>query len=76
MLGDFTVQRRDAWDSGNTWFYSLTGTNLNFQTGDQLGKGFNDDTYVKNVFYVGRAVVARHASETTGPCFPYIRPPL
>lgn len=48
VLGDFSVQRRDAWDSGKTWYYDFTGTNLNFQTGDQLAKNFHDNTYTNN----------------------------
>ena len=48
VLGDFTVQRRDAWDSGKTWYYDFTGINLNFQTGNQLAKNFHDSTYTNS----------------------------
>ena len=44
LLG-FTVQKRDPWDSGDTFYYTFTGLNLNFQTGNRLGKNFSDNTY-------------------------------
>jgi hypothetical protein len=47
LLG-FTVQKRAPWDSGNTWYYEITGLNLNFQTGDRLAKGFRDSTYTSS----------------------------
>jgi hypothetical protein len=44
LLG-FTVQKRAPWDSGKTWYYDITGLNLNFQTGNRLAKGFEDKSY-------------------------------
>jgi hypothetical protein len=48
VLGDFAVARHDPWDSGKTWYYEITGVNLNFQTGDQLATHFHDNTYTNN----------------------------
>ena len=45
VLFGFKVQKRDAWDSGDTFYYDVSGINLNFQTGDRLAKGFSDSTY-------------------------------
>ncbi len=48
VLGDFTVQNRDPWDSGNTWYYNIGGINLDFQTGNRLRKNFHDNTFANN----------------------------
>ncbi|MDE2184477.1 MAG: MtrB/PioB family outer membrane beta-barrel protein [Alphaproteobacteria bacterium] len=44
-LFGFTVQKRAAWDSGDTFYFDLTGTNLTYQTGDELARGFRDSAY-------------------------------
>ena len=44
VLG-FTVQKRDPWASGNTFYYKVTGLNLDFQTGNRLAKNFDDSAY-------------------------------
>ena len=46
LLG-FKFEKRDAWDSGNTFYYDVSGINLNFQTGDNLANGFSDSTYTE-----------------------------
>lgn len=45
FLFGFKFGKRDAWDSGDTFYYDFTGTNLNIQTGNKLAKGFSDSTY-------------------------------
>lgn len=45
VLGGFTFQNRDPWDTGNTFYYNVTGINLNFQTGDRLARNFRDRTF-------------------------------
>jgi MtrB/PioB family decaheme-associated outer membrane protein len=47
-LFGFTVQKRAAWDSGDTFYFDLTGTDLNFQTGNLLSRGFRDSTYTNS----------------------------
>ena len=44
LLG-FTVQKRSAWDSADTWYFDFTGLNLDFQTGDRLTRSFQDNSY-------------------------------
>ncbi len=45
VLGGFSFQKREPWDSGNTWYYDLEGININFQTGNRLAKDFHDSSY-------------------------------
>lgn len=48
VLGGFVFQNRDPWDSGKTFYYNVTGLNLDFQTGDRLAKSFHDSTYTSS----------------------------
>lgn len=45
VLFGFKFGKRDAWDSGDTFYYDVSGINLNFQTGNRLADGFSDSTY-------------------------------
>ena len=47
LLG-FTVRKRDPWNSGSTWYYDVSGINLDIQTGDRLAKGFKDNSYTSD----------------------------
>lgn len=48
VLDGFSVQNRPAWDSGKTFYFDVTGLNLDFQTGNRLAKGFHDSTYANS----------------------------
>lgn len=45
MMFGFNFQKRDPWDSGNTFYYKFTGLNLDFQIGNQLARNFTDDAF-------------------------------
>jgi len=47
LLG-FAVKKRDGWNSGDTFYYDVSGLNLDFQTGSHLARGFRDSTYTSN----------------------------
>jgi hypothetical protein len=44
-LVDFTDQKRDAWDSGGTYYLNFSGSDLDFQTGSHLSKNFSDNVF-------------------------------
>lgn len=48
LLG-FSVENRDAWNSGGTHYFNLSGSNLNFQTGSHLAQGFRDNAFLSDV---------------------------
>jgi MtrB/PioB family decaheme-associated outer membrane protein len=48
VLGNFDVTGRDAWNSADTRFFSFTGDNLVFQTGNDLGTGLSSDNRWSN----------------------------
>ncbi|GAA0546245.1 hypothetical protein FHS83_000730 [Rhizomicrobium palustre] len=41
----FTQIRRPAWNSGDTYYYEFSGSNLTFQPGNKTAKGFRDGAY-------------------------------
>lgn len=43
-LGSFEFRGGDTWNSGGTFYYSLSGNNLVFQTGNRLGSGVGTDS--------------------------------
>lgn len=45
LIGGFEFTHRDPGDSGNTFWYDLTGTNLVVQTGNELQDGFTDSRF-------------------------------
>lgn len=47
LLG-FSVQKRDGWNSGDTWYYNVSGLNLDFQTGSHLTRSFRDNDYMSD----------------------------
>lgn len=46
ILGDFRFQKRDPWDSGDTFYYKVTGTDLVYQTGNRLSRHFRDESFI------------------------------
>lgn len=46
LVGDFHLQSRDPWSTTDSFYYDFSGTNLDFQTGNRLQKGFSDSTYL------------------------------
>jgi hypothetical protein len=45
LLFGFDYHRRDAWDSGNTSYFDLTGSNVDFQTAGHTAPGFSDPAF-------------------------------
>lgn len=41
----FDVNRRDAWNSGGTHYFEMSGSDLLLQTGTKTAKGFHDTSY-------------------------------
>jgi hypothetical protein len=47
LLG-FSVEKRDAWNSGNTSYFNVSGLNLDIQTGGHLTRTFRDSRYMSD----------------------------
>jgi MtrB/PioB family decaheme-associated outer membrane protein len=45
LLGEFSLHSPRHWDSGDTNYWDLTGSNLNLQTSNDLANGFIDHRY-------------------------------
>lgn len=41
----FDLQQRDAWNSGDTHYYNVSGHDIVLQTGNRVAKGFRDKSY-------------------------------
>lgn len=49
LLG-FSMEKRAGWDTGDTHYFSLSGSNLDFQTGSHLARGFRDNSYTSDTY--------------------------
>ena len=45
LFAGFEFKGRDSWDSGKTFYYDFTGSNLLFQTGHKLTDDFSDSRF-------------------------------